>query len=139
MDGNFIFAAILLAGIAQIALVIGSLVIQLVLNRKANLAKVQLWIKQTFWTYAAYMLVINFCFGLLSIFAANDLLNGSLLSLLICGFIAVYWILRVYLHFERVSFPQEKLQTTGEAALVGLFIYLSIVYSLAFYFNYKLL
>jgi hypothetical protein len=142
MDGNFIFAAIVLAGIAQIALVIGSFVIPVVLNRKNELAKVQLLIKQMFWTYAAYILVINLCFGLLSVFAANELLNGSLLSLLICGFIAVYWISRVlrqYLYSDRVSFPQGKLNTTGEAALVGLFIYLSIVYSLAFYFNYKLL
>jgi len=138
MDGNFIFAAILLAGIAQIALVIGSLVIPLVLNRKADLAKVQLLIKQMFLTYAAYILFINFCFGLLSVFAANELLNGSLLSLLICGFIAVYWILTVYLHFDSASFPRVKLYTTGEAALAGLFIYLSIVYSLAFYFNCKL-
>jgi hypothetical protein len=92
-----------------------------------------------FWTYAAYILVINLCFGLLSCFAVDDLLNGSRLALCITCFIAVYWISRVliqFLYFDRTDFPTGSWHKLGEVLLVSLFIFLSIVYSYAFYTNY---
>lgn len=92
-----------------------------------------------FWTYAAYILVINLCFGVLSVFAIKELLNGSLLALFICGFIAVYWISRVliqFLYFDRKSFPKGKLYIAGELVLIVLFVFLSIIYCWAFYVNW---
>ena len=129
-----------LAGLAQIALVAGSLAIPKVLKWDAELAKVQLLIKQMFWTYAAYILVINLCFGLISFFVAGDLLNGSRLAMLVTGFIAVYWISRVliqFFYFDRSSFPTGRLNKIAEIVLVALFIILSIVYSWAFYLNFQ--
>lgn len=129
---------IFLAGLAQIALVLGSLAIPKILNWRGELAKVNLLIKQMFWVYAAYILVINLCFGLISVFAFRDLTNGSKLALLINGFIAVYWISRVwiqFLYFDRASFPAGKWNRLGEVVLVTVFVFLSIVYSCAFYLN----
>ncbi|WP_183574826.1 hypothetical protein HDF18_00215 [Mucilaginibacter sp. X5P1] len=128
------------AGLAQIALVAGSFAIPKVLNWRNELAKVQPLIKQMFWTYAAYILVINLCFGLLSVFGSKELVNGSVLALLITGFIAIYWISRVliqFLYFDRTNFPAGKWNKLAEVLLVALFIFLSIVYSLACYINYK--
>ncbi|SDJ70261.1 hypothetical protein SAMN04487898_10438 [Pedobacter sp. ok626] len=139
INQSLIFNLIFFAGIAQIALVFGSLAIPAMLNWKTELVKVSLLIKQMFWTYAAYILVINLCFGVLSVFAIRELLNGSLLALLICGFIAVYWISRVliqFLYFDRKSFPKGKIYMAGEFMLVVLFVFLSIVYSWAFYINW---
>src|SRR5258708_39109200 len=84
-----------LAGVGQIALVIGSIAIPKMLKWRQELSKVQPLIKQMFWTYAAYILVINLCFGLVSIFDFRELTNGSRLALLSTGFIAVYWISRI--------------------------------------------
>lgn len=129
---------IFLAGLAQIALVLGSLAIPKILNWRAELAKVNLLIKQMFWVYAAYILVINLCFGLLSICAYRDLTNGSTLAMLIDGFIAVYWISRVliqFLYFDRASFPTGKWNRLGEVVLIVVFAFLSIVYSYACYLN----
>ena len=64
------------AGLSQIALVIGSLAVPKVLNWQTELAKVQVLIRQMFWTYAAYIVVINLCFGLISIFDFVELTNG---------------------------------------------------------------
>ena len=128
------------AGLAQIALAIGSLTIPAILKWRSELAKVQPLIKQMFWTYAAYILVINLCFGLLSLFDYKDITNGSTLAMLVTGFIAAYWISRVliqFLYFDRASFPQGIGNTIGEIVLVALFIFLSTVYSVAFYFNYQ--
>jgi hypothetical protein len=130
---------IYLAGIAQIILALVSLVIPKILGWKTELAKVQPLIKQMFWTYAAYILVTNLCFGLLSAFATADLINGSRLALLLSGFIAVYWISRVliqFLYFDRSNFPTGKFHVIGEVLLVALFIFLSLVYSLTCYINY---
>lgn len=130
---------ILLAGLAQIVLVLGSFAIPKILNWRTELNKVQPLIKQIFWIYAAYILIINLCFGLISCFDANELINGSKLAMLITGFIAVYWISRLviqFTYFDRAHFPTGKWNKLGEGLLVSLFIFLSIVYSAAFYLNY---
>jgi hypothetical protein len=126
------------AGLTQVGLVVGSLAIPRVLNWRAELSKVQPLIKQMFWTYAAYILVINLCFGLLSALAFDDLTNGSRLATFLTGFIAAYWISRVliqFLYFDRTNFPTGKLNKLAEAVLVTLFGFLSIVYSYACYVN----
>ena len=128
------------AGIAQIVLVIGSLAIPRVLKWRYELVKVSPLIKQMFWTYAAYILVINLCFGLLSTFDFQELTNSSMLAMLITGFIAMYWISRVLVqifYFDRTNFPSGNWNKFAEVLLVGLFIFLSIVYSWACYINYK--
>ena len=128
-----------LAGLSQIILVFGSLAIPKVLNWKSELKKVQTLIKQMFWTYAAYILIINLCFGLLSVFAFTELTDKSLLAKVITGFIAVYWISRVliqFLYFDRESFPAGILNRIAEVMLVTLFVVLSAVYSWAFYVNF---
>jgi hypothetical protein len=131
---------IYLAGLGQIALVIGSLTIPKILNWRFELAKIQPLIRQMFWTYAAYILAINLCFGLLSVFDFKELTNGSTLAMLVTGFIALYWISRIlvqFLYFDRAGFPTRRWNVIGEIVLVTLFIFLSAVYSLAFYFNYQ--
>jgi hypothetical protein len=92
-----------------------------------------------FWTYAAYIFVINLCFGVLSILAFRELTNGSRLAIAITGFIAVYWISRVliqFLYFDRANFPTGKWNKAGEVILVSVFIFLSVVYSYIFYTNF---
>jgi len=127
-----------LAGMAQVVLSICSLAIPKVLNWRSELNKVQLLIKQMFWVYAAYILVINLCLGLISLFACNELTDGSALAKAFTGFIAVYWISRVaiqFLYFDRNGFPKGAWYTLGEVLLVGIFIALSMIYSFAFYYN----
>jgi hypothetical protein len=129
---------IYMAGLGQIALAAGSVVIPKLLNWSTEMNKVQPLIKQIFYTYACYILVFNFSFGLLSVFVNLDLTNGSRLATLVCGFIAVYWISRVciqFFYFDRANFPSSAWHKLGESVLVTLFIFFSLVYSYAFYFN----
>jgi ABC-type enterochelin transport system permease subunit len=127
-----------IAGLAQIALAFGSLAIPQILKWRPELAKVHPLIKQMFWTYAAYIFVINLCFGILSVFAFRDITNNSKLAAIITGFIALYWISRVsiqFLYFDRANFPTGKWHKLGEVLLVTVFVFLSITYSWAFYLN----
>jgi hypothetical protein len=136
---SLIHGLIIGAGAAQIVLCLGSLSIPRLLKWHDELSKVRLLIRQMFWTYAAYILTINLCFGLVSVFAADELLSGSRLAVAVTGFIALYWTGRVliqFFYFDRADFPAGKWYLAGEAALVGLFISLSIIYGWACYINW---
>ncbi|WP_457128973.1 hypothetical protein [Mucilaginibacter sp. HD30] len=127
-----------LAGLAQLILALGSLAIPKLLNWRGSLLNTTKLIQQMFWTYAAYILVINICFGLLSVFCYHELANGSRLAVLINGFIGVYWISRLiiqFFYFDRAAFPQGGFYLAGEFLLVLVFVALSVVYSYAFMFN----
>jgi len=127
-----------LAGIAQITLALGSVFIPKLLNWRAELLKPSLLIKQMFWTYAVYILVINTSFGLVSVFASHDLSNGSNLATMLTGFIGVYWISRLstqFFYLDRRAFPKGRWYTIGETLLVSVFITLSTVYTFAFIYN----
>ncbi len=129
---------VVLAGWGQIALVIGSFAIPKILQWSAKLASLELLLRQVFWTYAGYILVTNLCMGLLSAFAASDLLSGQLLASAVSGYIAVYWIARVliqFFYFDTSAAPPGWVSKVGEVALVGLFIFLSGVYSAVFLTN----
>lgn len=127
-----------LAGIGQLCLAAGSLAVPGLLSWDLELKKVQPLIRQLFLTYAAYIFVINICFGLISVFAYRELMDHSVLASCCTAFIAVYWISRVlvqFLYFDRESFPKGAWHTAGEIVLVTLFIALSIVYSGVLYLN----
>ncbi|QKJ33152.1 hypothetical protein HQ865_13035 [Mucilaginibacter mali] len=129
---------VLLAGLGQIVLALVSPVIPHILNWQSELRKVQPLIKQIFWVYACYILVINLCFGLVSAFCYTDLTNASTLARLLTGFIAAYWISRLsiqFFYFDRSNFPAGIWHRIGEVVLVSLFVFLTTVYCLAFYVN----
>lgn len=129
-----------LAGVGQIVLALASTAIPHILNWRAELQKIHPLIKQIFWVYACYILVFNLCFGLVSAFCYADLTNASPLARMLTGFIAVYWLTRLSIQFfifDRSNFPAGIWHRIGEVALVSLFVFLSAVYSLAFYFNFK--
>ena len=130
---------IFFAGLCQMGLAIGSRVIPgKFLKWKAELSKVQPLIKQMFWTYAGYILVTNFCFGLISVLATGALIDGSILASAVTFFIALYWMSRIaiqFFYFDRKSFPQGKMLIVGEVFLVTLFVFLTLVYTWSFYIN----
>ncbi len=119
------------AGVAQLLLVVASLAIPRLLNWKTDLAKLRPLTRQVFWTYAAYIWATNLSFGLISTLAPQLLLDRSPLAGLVCGFIAVYWAARVAIqfgYFDRSDAPKGMFFVLAEAALVALFLGLTITY-----------
>ena len=129
---------IFLSGIGHIVLCVASSIIPKVLKWSEGLKDLQPLLRQMFWTYAAYILVINFCFGLVAIMGTEELVNRSFLAKSINLFIALYWLFRIliqFFYFDKTSAPEGFIYTLGEIALVGLFLAFTIVHFLAFSYN----
>ena len=125
---------ILLAGCAQIAIALASLAIPRILNWREDLAQLRPLTRQVFWTYAAYIWSINVAFGLLSIFAADSLLDRSTLARAVCAFIALYWGARLAIQlfwFDRSGAPQGKHVRLAEILLTTAFAALTLIYGWA--------
>jgi hypothetical protein len=130
--------AIFWCGIGHIVLCLGSLYIPKALNWQAHLAMLQPLLKQMFWTYAAYILVINLSFGIISVFGSDELLNRSFLAKGITLLIGIYWLTRIaiqFFYFDRSQAPKGLIFLLAEAALVGLFIVFTVTYLAAFLIN----
>ena len=130
--------AILIAGIGQLLLVIGSLAIPRVLNWKEETSKLKPLTRQVFWTYAGYIWFTNLSIAIISIVSPASLLDSSTLALAVTLYITIYWTARVliqFLYFDRTDAPTGKIFVLAEVLLVGLFIGLTIVYGCAVYQN----
>jgi hypothetical protein len=127
-----------LAGAGQIALALASLAIPRVLGWREETAKLRPLTRQVFWTYAAYIWCTNLCFGLLSTFAPGWLMDRSPLAGAVTAFIAAYWGARLviqFTYFDWTDAPQGLRFRAAEAALVGLFLFLTLIYGFAVFFN----
>ena len=138
MDSKTLTTLVFYCGIGHIILSVASLAIPKVLSWSQHLKNLPPLLRQMFWTYAAYILVINFCFGVISIIASGELLNKSILAKGITFFIAMYWLARIgiqFFYFDRTMAPKGLIYTLGEVALVALFALFTIVYLASFLYN----
>jgi hypothetical protein len=129
------------AGVGQLVLIVASLAIPRVLRWREDTAKLRPLTRQVFWTYAAYIWCTNLAFGLVSLKPAW-LLDRSPLAACATGFIAAYWVGRFFIqfvYFDRTDVPKGPHVSLAEAALVGLFVFLSFVYAGAFLLNLRVL
>lgn len=89
-----------------------------------------------FWTYAAYILMINVFFGLICIIGTEELLNQTILAKSIHLLIAVYWLIRIgvqFFYFDRTNAPKGLLYSTGEIVLVFFFMMFTIIHVVVFF------
>jgi hypothetical protein len=86
-------------GVGQLALVVGSLWLPRMLRWPQQLARLEPLTARVFWVYAAYILATNACLGALSAFAPALLLDRSPLARLVAGYACVYWGARLAIQF----------------------------------------
>jgi len=130
-DNTLLTACLVAAGLGQIALVIASLWIPAALDFRGQLARLRPILRELFWTYAGYIWLTNLCFGLLSALAPGWLTDGSPLAAVVSGYIFLYWAARVTIQFagfDRSDMPVGRKYRLAEAALVSLFVFLTVTY-----------
>ncbi len=138
MNHELLKTLIFWCGVGHIGLCFVGLLIPKFLNWKKALEPVPPLIRQIFWTYAGYILAINFWFGIVSIFGADELLGGSFLAKSITFFIGFYWLARIFIqffYFDTTDAPKGLFFKFGEIGLVVLFVGFTLVYFTAFFQN----
>lgn len=122
-----------LGGAGHIILAVASVFIPGMLDWKNKLARADNLIRKMFWTYAAYILILHVFFGLISLFASHELLNGTVLASSVTLFIALYWFGRLILQFtvfNKISRPKGLIYRIAEIGLIIAFMSFTLIYGL---------
>ncbi len=85
------------AGIAHFFVLIASALVPVQLKWSDELAKLPKLMRQLFWVYGAYIVLAIVAFGVLSVCHAEELTSGSGLARGLCGYIAIFWAVRLLL------------------------------------------
>jgi hypothetical protein len=82
---------IFLAGAGQLGVLIASALVPFQLKWKTELAVLSRLHRQMYWVYGGYVVLAIAAFGLISLFNASELANGSGLARGVCGYISAFW------------------------------------------------
>jgi hypothetical protein len=124
---------IILAGLGQLILALASLSLPGILRWREDTAKLEPLTREVFWTYAAYIWATNVAMGLLSVLGPGWFLDRTPLARAVAGYVTLYWGARLAIQFGWFgkNAPPGALYRLGEAALVALFLALTLTYGAA--------
>jgi hypothetical protein len=88
---------IAIAGACHFGILIASALVPIRLKWKTDLAVLPRLHRQLYWVYGGYVVLSIVAFGLISLFNGQELAGGSTLARFVCGYIAVFWTIRVSL------------------------------------------
>lgn len=124
---------IFLAGAGQLGVLIASALVPFQLKWKTELAVLSRLHRQMYWVYGGYVVLAIAAFGLISLFNAGELANGSGLARGVCGYIAVFWGVRLALQgiFDVKEHLSNWWLRLGYYALTILFAGFTLLYGFA--------
>lgn len=124
---------IFLAGIGQLGVLVASSLVPIRLDWKNIFATLPKLHRQMYWVYGGYVVLSIIGFGLISLFNADELAGGSRLARSLCGFISVFWSIRICLQpvFDVKEFLTTWWLTAGYHLLTVLFLYFIVVFAWA--------
>jgi hypothetical protein len=122
-----------LAGVAQLLVLIASMQVPLQLDWRRSLAGLPALHRQLFWVYGGYVVLGIVANGLVSLLCAEELAAGSLLARAVCGYVAVFWGLRLPLQwvFDAKPFLKTWWLTAGYHTLTLLFVSFVLLFGYA--------
>jgi len=122
------------AGFLQWSVLIASALVPIRLNWKQDLGVLPRLHRQLFWTYGGYTVLSIVSLGLLCVTLAESLADGTTLARALCGFIAVFWGIRLGLQFVLDARPYLTAWwlVVGEVLLTILFLGLTLLFAAAF-------
>ena len=124
---------IFLAGCGQLGVLIASALVPLRLQWTTSLAGLPRLHRQLYWIYGGYVVLAIVAHGLISIVNAQEMADGSLLARCVCGYIAVFWSVRLAL--QTILDVKEHLTAwwlhAGYHTLTVLFLSFTIIFAYA--------
>jgi hypothetical protein len=124
---------ITVAGACHFGILIASALVPIRLKWKQDLAVLPRLHRQMYWVYGGYVVLSIVAFGLISLFNGREMAGGSTLARFVCGYIAVFWGIRVSL--QAVFDVKEHLSAwwlkVGYHTLTVLFAGFTLIYGYA--------
>jgi hypothetical protein len=131
MTAETLTMLIFVAGLAQFGILTASALVPIRLNWRHELQALPRLQRQMYWVYGGYVVLSIIAFGLISTFNAAELAAGGGLARAFCGYVAVFWGIRLSLQWV---FDVEEHLTAwwlrwGERTLTVMFTLFTIVYA----------
>ena len=127
--------ALILAGIAHFGILIASANAPKALDWRRNLEPLPKLLRQMFWVYGWFIVLMIVSFGTITLVHAETLATaGNPLAPWICGLIAVFWLVRLLVQFfvfDAKPFLTNTFYKVGYHGLTVVFVYLTAVFSWA--------
>lgn len=120
-------------GALHFGILIASALVPFRLNWRKELACLPKLHFQMYLVYGGYIVLCIVAFGLVSLTCADELAGGSRLARCVCGFVAVFWAVRVCLQpvFDSKPYLTTWWLKLGYHALTALFVLFTAVYGYA--------
>jgi hypothetical protein len=125
--------AIFIAGFCQLGVLIASSLVPLRLKWTTSLGSLPKLHRQLYWIYGGYVVLAIIANGLVCIINADELAAGSTLARCVCGYLAVFWGVRLSL--QTILDVKEHLTewwlVAGYHTLTLLFISFAVLFAYA--------
>jgi len=125
--------ALLTAGVLHLVPLVAGLTVPRVLRWGQDLNKLAPLTRQLIWIHGAFIVITVLAFGLISVTAAESMLQGTPLAIGTAAFIGFFWFLRLLIqlfYFDARPWLTNTFRTVGYKSLTFLFAYFSAVYFL---------
>lgn len=129
-----------IGGALHFTVLIASAMVPRVLDWKSNLARLHPFLRQLFWVYGAFIVLVIAGFGTLTLCLARTMAGGGPLGRSVCAFIAIFWMARLLVQwfvFDCRAFLTNWVLVAGYHGLNALFSSLVIIYGWAALFAIK--
>ena len=121
-----------LAALTYFGLLVAGLLMPRVVGLPEHTRALPKFIRQLIWVYYTFIALCLIGFGLGTFFFANELASGAPLARAVCGFLAVFWTVRlaaaIFL-FDVRPYLRNRFLRLGYLGLNCVFVYLVILYA----------
>ena len=125
---------LILAGVAHLCITSAGITMTFVLDWRKSLGAVNALTRHIIWVHGLYVLLMIIAFGLVSLVFPAALTSGEPLARAACGFIAIFWAVRLliaFFIFDATPFLKSFPLKLGYHGLTVVFIYFTLVYGFA--------
>jgi hypothetical protein len=127
--------AIQFAGLLHFLIAAANFIAPRMLHYRENLARVSPIIRQIFHVHATYIVLVLVGFGVICLLFPGDLMGASRLGRFLCGFLALFWALRVAVQLGFYDRTTKAKHPVGNFLFSGIFLYLLAVFATATFFG----
>ena len=134
MNTNTLTLLLELAGAMHAGLLCAGALMPQAVNLRTHIAGLPPFIQRLFWVYYAFIGLCLISFGLITVTFAGTLAAGGGLARAICGFLAVFWTVRLIAAtfiFDMRPYLTNPFRRLGYHAMNIVFMYLPVVYAWA--------